>query len=107
MFYSLSDQTRTLVIWLVIIHNIFNAIAFPFSGGLSCGLRAAGDVKFTMIVSIGSTLLVRLVLSWVLGVIVGWGVIGIALAMAADWVVRAVLFILRQRSGKWKNFQVI
>ena len=30
-----------------------------------------------------------------------------ALAMAADWTVRAVLFLMRQRGGKWKEFRVI
>ncbi|MGN1069858.1 MAG: MATE family efflux transporter, partial [Candidatus Fimadaptatus sp.] len=49
--YALEPETRQLVIRLVLIHNIFNAVAFPFSGALSNGLRAAGDVKFTMYVS--------------------------------------------------------
>lgn len=35
------------------------------------------------------------------------GVVGIAIAMVCDWIIRAVIFILRQKSGKWKNFQVI
>jgi Na+-driven multidrug efflux pump len=35
------------------------------------------------------------------------GVIGIAIAMVSDWVIRAVIFFWRQKSGKWKNFQVI
>lgn len=47
-FYALEPKTKQLVIWLVLIHNLFNAVAFPFSGALSNGLRAAGDVKFTM-----------------------------------------------------------
>ena len=49
-FYALEPDTKQLVIWLVLIHNLFNAIAYPFSGALSNGLRAAGDVKFTMYV---------------------------------------------------------
>ena len=35
------------------------------------------------------------------------GVIGIAAAMVCDWIVRAAIFIWRQRSGKWKAFHVI
>ena len=54
-FYALEPDTKQLVIWLVLIHNLFNAIAYPFSGALSNGLRAAGDVKFTMYVSVIST----------------------------------------------------
>ncbi len=106
-FYALEPQTKQLVIWLVLIHNVFNAAAFPFSGALSNGLRAAGDVKFTMYVSIASTILGRLVLSYLLGITLDMGVIGIALAMVCDWIIRAVIFFRREKSGKWKAFQVI
>lgn len=106
-FYALEPETKQLVIWLVVIHNTFNAIAYPFSGALSFGLRAAGDVKFTMYVSVLSTLAVRLVLSYIFGITAGMGVIGIALAMVCDWSVRAVIFYVRYRSGKWKTFRVI
>lgn len=106
-FYALSEETRGFVIGLVLIHNVFNAIAFPFSGALSNGLRAAGDVKFTMVVSVASTIAGRLLLSWILGVVFDMGVIGIAWAMVCDWIIRGVIFIWRQRSGRWKAFHVI
>ena len=77
--YALEQETKQLVIWLVLIHNLFNAVAFPFSGALSNGLRAAGDVKFTMYVSVISTIAVRLLLSYLLGITLQMGVIGIAL----------------------------
>ncbi|MCM1134719.1 MAG: MATE family efflux transporter [Clostridium sp.] len=105
--YALEPETKQLVIWLVLIHNIFNAVAYPFSGALSNGLRAAGDVKFTMYVSIASTIAGRLLLSWLFGIVFHMGVIGIAVAMVCDWVIRAVIFFWRQKSGKWKTFQVI
>ncbi len=105
--YALEPETKQLVIWLVLIHNLFNAVAYPFSGALSNGLRAAGDVKFTMYVSVISTLAVRLLLSWLLGIGLQMGVIGIAIAMVCDWVIRATIFFWRQRSGKWKTFRVI
>lgn len=106
-FYALQPETKRLVIWLVLIHNVFNAAAYPFSGALSNGLRAAGDVKFTMYVSVISTIAVRLLLSWLLGIVLKMGVIGIAIAMVCDWSIRAVIFFFRQKSGKWKTFQVI
>lgn len=106
-FYSLLPETRQLVVWLVLIHNVFNAVVYPFSGTLNNGLRAAGDVKFTMYVSVLSTIFVRLFLSWILGIVLQMGVIGIALAMVCDWVIRAIFFIWREKTGKWKTFQVI
>ncbi len=106
-FFVLEPQTKELVIILVAIHNIANAIIFPFSGPLVDGLRATGDVKFTMIVSISSTILGRLILSVVLGIYLNMGVIGIALAMVVDWLVRALLFISRYKSQKWQEYQII
>lgn len=106
-FYALEPETKQLVILLVLIHNLFNAVAYPFSGALSNGLRAAGDVKFTMYVSVISTVAVRLMLSWVFGIVLQMGVIGIAIAMVCDWSLRAVIFFWRQKSGKWKVFRVI
>ena len=105
--YPLSDEIVHLVIVLVFIHNLFNAAAFPASGALPNGLRAAGDVRYTMYVAIASTIVIRFVLSVVLGVWMDLGVIGITAAMCCDWMVRAVLFLHRFHTGKWKKFQVI
>lgn len=106
-YYQLSSETKNLVFILVIIHNLFNTIAFPFSGPLSNGLRATGDVKYTMIVSILSTVVVRGILSIIFGITLNLGVIGIALAMCADWSIRAIIFHLRYKSEKWTQFNVI
>lgn len=106
-FYSLEAQTIKLVIWLVVIHNVFNALIFPFSGALGNGLRATGDVRFTMVIAIASTVGVRFILSYLFGVTFRMGVIGIALAMCLDWLLRAVVYYWRLRSGKWKEFRVI
>ena len=105
--YPVSDEVRHLVVILVLIHNLFNGAVWPFGGALPNGLRAAGDVRFNMIVSIASTVLVRFVFSWVLGVQMKMGVIGVALAMAMDWCVRAVICLWRYKQGKWKTMQVI
>lgn len=106
-FYAIESETKALVIWLVLIHNIFNTIAFPFADPLGKGLRAAGDVRFTTAISIFTTVGVRLVLSLLFGLVLDMGVLGIAWAMCADWSIRGLIFQLRFRSGKWKSFQVI
>ena len=105
--YALSPQARRLTLVLILIHNIFNALFYPLSGALSNGLRAAGDVKFTMYVSIFSTIVCRVVFSVIFGIWMDMGVIGVALAMCLDWGLRALLFWLRFKKGKWKEFQVI
>ncbi len=106
-FYALERETKRLVMLLVLLHNLFNAAAFPFAEPLGKGLRAAGDVRFTTTVSIFTTVGVRLVLSLLFGVVWNLGVMGIAWAMCADWVIRGIIFQIRFQSGKWKQFKVI
>lgn len=104
---AISAEAKSLVIWLVLINNIFNGLAYPFAGSLGNGLRAAGDVKFTMIVSITLTIAARLFFSALFGLAFGWGVIGIAIGMSMDLVFRGIIFIQRYRSQKWTKFQLI
>lgn len=105
--YAISDEAARLVIILILIHNLFNALFYPLSGALANGLRAAGDVKFTMYVSISSTIGCRVLFSVILAIWLNLGVIGVAFAMCLDWGIRAFLFWRRFRSVKWKTFQVI
>lgn len=106
-FYAVTPETRRLTILLVLIHNVFNSVAFPFADPLGKGLRAAGDVKFTTVISLITSIGVRLIFSVIFGLWLNWGVIGIAFAMCLDWTVRGILFWLRFRSGRWKMFRVI
>lgn len=106
-FYALEDQTKRLVILLVLIHNIFNAVAFTFADPLGKGLRATGDVKFTTATSLFTTIGVRLIFSIIFGIWLNLGVIGIAFAMCLDWSVRGIIFWWRFKQGKWKTFKVI
>lgn len=106
-FYALEDQTKRLVILLVLIHNIFNAVAFTFADPLGKGLRATGDVKFTTATSLFTTIGVRLIFSMIFGIWLNLGVIGIAFAMCLDWSVRGIIFWWRFKQGKWKIFKVI
>ncbi len=105
--YALSAEASELVVLLIAIHNLFNAVCYPLSGALSNGLRAAGDVKFTMYVSLLSTIVGRVLFSVIFAIWMNMGVIGVALAMCLDWSLRAVIFWLRFIKGSWKKFNVI
>lgn len=108
LFFSpLETETKVLTLWLVLLHNIFNAVTFPFADPLGKGLRATGDVGFTTGISLFTTIGIRLFFSILFGIQLGMGVMGIACAMCLDWSVRGGIFILRQRSGKWKTLKVI
>lgn len=104
---AISPEAKALVVWLVLINNIFNGIAYPFAGPLGNGLRAAGDVRFTMTVSISLTIGARLLFSALFGLWLNWGVIGVAIGMSMDLVLRGAVFLWRQRSMKWTKFQLI
>ena len=104
---AISAEAKTLVIWLVLINNIFNGLAYPFAGSLGNGLRAAGDVKFTMLVSVSLTIAARLFFSALFGLWLGWGVIGIAVGMSIDLVFRGIIFLWRYKSQEWTRFQLI
>ena len=57
--------------------------------------------------SIFATVVCRTLLSYILALWMGMGVIGIALAMVLDWCIKGALDVYRFRSGKWKNRKVI
>ena len=106
-YSAISAEAKSLIIWLVLINNIFNGLFYPFAGSLGSGLRATGDVKFTMITSITLTIAARLAFSALFGLVLGWGVIGIAIGMSMDLVFRGIIFIRRYHSQKWTKFHLI
>lgn len=105
--YQVSEETRRLTILLVLIHNVFNAFAYPFADPLGKGLRAAGDIKFTTAISIFTTVAIRLLFSALFALVFQSGVLGIAWAMCLDWTVRAIIFWMRFQRGKWKSYRII
>jgi len=90
-----------LALILVLIHNIFSLFMWPASFVFPNALRAANDVTYTMLSSVFSMLVLRIGFSYVLGYNLGWGAIGVWIAMILDWVCRISCFYLRYRSGAW------
>ena len=101
--YTLSLETRSLAAELVIIHCAMGILIWPAAFVLPNALRAANDVKFTMVASVVSMLVWRLAFSWILCVNMGWGAVGVWWAMVIDWVCRSICFVGRFVSGVWKK----
>jgi len=99
--YNISEETANLTVQLLVYNSICCMIAHPLSFALSNALRAAGDVKFTMVVAIASMWICRIVLAYILADYMNMGIMGIWVAMTIDWVVRAFFFTNRVRNGKW------
>ncbi|MGN0653763.1 MAG: MATE family efflux transporter [Oscillospiraceae bacterium] len=66
-------------------------------------LQAAGDIKFPVTLGIISNWTVAVVLSYVFGIVLGFGLVGIWWAMAIDEILRGVIFIFRFKSGAWRK----
>ena len=74
---------------------------------LIASLRGAGDVYFPTACAIFSNWAISVLGSFLLAVVAGWGLYGLWTALAADEIVRAILMMLRWKSGKWKTKSVV
>ena len=75
---------------------------WPLAFTLPNALCAANDVKFTMVVSIFSMWVFRILFSYIIGKWLGLGAIGIWIAMIMDWIFRLSCFAFRFVRGKWQ-----
>lgn len=105
--YQLSADTLHLAWLLVMIHCSCAIFFWTPSFVLPSALRAAGDVKYTMLFSILSMWLFRILFSLILGKWLGLGAIGVWIAMVMDWLFRDVVFLGRFCRGKWQQKRVI
>ena len=105
--YGLSAETTRLAYILVMIHDGCAIFMWPAGFVLPNMLRACNDVKFTMIVSIFSMFTFRIGFSYLIGVQMGMGAIGVWIAMVIDWVFRITLFVGRYLSGRWKKLCLV
>ena len=106
-FTAVSAETKTLIIWLVLTNNIFNGFFFTYAGPLGSGLRAAGDVKFSMILSTCSMWIFRVSLCIYLCRAQGFGPIAVWIGMFTDWTVRSIVFTIRFHRRKWLDHKVV
>lgn len=91
----------------IILLNCLFMPAWCASFVVPAGLKGAGDAKFTMWATMAGMWMFRIVLGYVFGIVLGWGVLGVWSGMFVDWTLRAVVFYLRMAGGKWKNMSVL
>ena len=105
--YNVSPEAERLAVTVSLIHSISAMTLWVPAFMIAAFLRAAGDAKFTMLASMTTMWLVRVLLAYVLGRYLGYGVVGVWFAHAIlDWLVRGAVFILRYRSGKWETMGI-
>ncbi len=105
--YGLQEETATVAKNLMIMYGIGACTIWPPSFALPNALRAAGDVKYTMIVSIISMWVCRILMSLFMGNVLGWQIYGVWCAMFLDWICRGACFVWRILKGPWKSQKTI
>lgn len=98
---GMEPEAAKMCFELVAAMTLIKPLVWVGAFGLPYGFRAAGDVKFSMIVSVSTmwgcrvALCIFLVKEFHLGLTAVW------VGIFADWIVRAVVFSVRFVSGKW------
>ncbi|MBO4873201.1 MAG: MATE family efflux transporter [Lachnospiraceae bacterium] len=101
---NVSPETIRLATILTVIHGVASMVIWMPAFALPAFLRACGDARFTMWVSMISMWTVRVLFAYIFAILLGWGVIGVWLAHSVlDWIVRSSIFYLRYRSGRWET----
>ena len=100
-WFNLSPEAVDIATVVLRAFNITSLFIWPLSFTMPNALRAAGDVHFTMIVSILSMWIFRVGSSYVFGIMLGFGVLGVWIGMFIDWACRSTFFTIRFLNGKW------
>lgn len=107
MLFHLSTEATSIAVEVLRYFSVLSLLIWPLSFTLPSALRAAGDVKYTMLSGIVSMWLFRVLCSYILAVILNLGVLGVWYGMFIDWGIRSVLFVTRFLSGRWQEQKVI
>ena len=106
-FFDLSSQTTELAEDLLRGFLIASIFFWPSAFTVPNGLRAAGDVRYTMLISVFSMWVFRVGFSYVLGQWFQMGVAGVWVAMYIDWIFRSLAFVIRLMGSRWQTKRVI
>ena len=105
--YDVAPEAAVLTREVMLIHGGSAILLWLPSFMIPYFLRAAGDATYTMVVSMLTMWLVRVLGAYVIGRYLGYGVVGVWFAHAIlDWATRSVIFYARYRSGKWERMAI-
>lgn len=107
IFGGMEPESARLCIFMVTCITIVKPLVWTMAFIPAYGLRAAGDVKFSMTVSVLCMWLCRVTLAMVLARVFHMGPIAVWIGMFTDWTIRNVIFTVRFHSRKWLQHKVI
>ena len=100
--YRVSPEAERLAVIIALLHGISSIFLWIPAFCLPTFLRASGDAAFTMVASMTTMWLCRVVFAYVFSKLMGYGVVGVWFAHSIlDWTARSIVFYLRYRGGKW------
>ncbi len=70
-------------------------------------MRAAGDVKFPTFLGMASMWGISVLLGYIFGIVMEYGLVGIWIAMALDEIVRGVIVFIRWMKGSWRGKRIV
>lgn len=105
--FSLSAEAYAIAARVLPVLAISCCIIWPVSFAFPNMLRAAGDARYTMIISASTMWIVRFGLSYLLIKQFHFGLEAVWYCMVIDWFVRAVFFAFRYRGGRWQTKTVL
>ena len=105
--FNLEPGSAALTKEIIIIFSIVSSLIWPLAFTIPNSLRAAGDVNFSMIVSIASMWIFRVLLGYILCLGFHFGLHGVWIAMYVDWVCRLIFYVWRFYGKTWLNRRVL
>lgn len=99
--YNASNESSYYIKEILYSSYIAMPLLWPISFIIPAGLRATGDIKYTMIVSIITMWSFRIISGYILGIVLGFGLLGVWMGMYLDWFIRGILFYTRLKKLKW------
>lgn len=104
---GMEAESASLCMEMIIAITIVKPIVWVLAFIPAYGMRAAGDVKFSMILSSLTMWFCRVALCVYLIRSCGFGPMAVWIGMFADWTLRAIAFSVRYLSGRWSRIHVI
>ena len=107
IFGGMEPESAKLCIFMVTCITIVKPLIWDMAFIPAYGLRAAGDVKFSMTVSVLTMWFCRVTLATVLARVFHMGPMAVWIGMFTDWGIRNIIFTIRFHNRKWLQHKVI
>ena len=104
---GMEAESASLCMEMIIAITIVKPIVWVLAFIPAYGMRAAGDVKFSMILSSLTMWFCRVALCVYLIRSCGFGPMAVWIGMFSGWAPRAIAFSVRYLSGRWSRIHVI